>query len=423
MSCVNGVSPSDCPPNVSELQAELTISEKLGSDVPFFFIISKNVNNIIISKKAMGKGLALQPNIQYQVLPNNYIRFREFVCVILLNDEVYGIHRTPTLGKRSNNLDESDDCSISENQSQAVDPNETIYYTPHEHFPNVKSLSLDQMTPDREEPENWVIESFDETPNKRDPGNIKSPFTPMSTLMKNLTIRSPSARLCRNSQLNTENYSNSNPVSLKKLKNPFSKPIILLTGFSKQDSEKYSAIIKKLKGKKATSPTYCTHLVWGKAYRTYNLVAAMHSCEYIIARSWLDESEKKMSFVDEKKHLFGKDHMINCLNIDLNQSILQRKGQKKLFLGLSFHFSPSIPNLSKLKAIVRAGGGTCRNLLANSSPSTSSDVIVISQDDTDIHKYGASAVVVDEFILESSLKQSLSWDSTSVLLGQRSLKI
>lgn len=380
MSCVNGISPSDCLPHISELQAELSISEYTRNSSPFFFLMSKIQNNVSISRTITDKGIGLKPNVQYQVLPMDYIVFKEFVCIIYLDNEEYLDSRNSSTQFSDFILDHSD--SDSETFFRGGEFDETIYYTPEESFSGSGTSSKQNGRKNA----------------------ISKAAQPMNMIKKSTADEN---RIIENGV---------HKIDAHKKNASKTRPIVLLTGFTKKESSKFTQIVKKLKGSIATSPVQCTHLVCNRPCRTFKLLAAIHNCNYIVSSSWLDESQKKKTFVEENKHLFNSDVLISHFKIDLNKSVWNRLSPKSIFAGYTFYIMPSISNPADLKAIIKAGGGACRSSPTYTSRMLNDCIVVIYKGDThSMKKYGASRIVLDEFIYETSLRQTLSWDSQFVV--------
>ncbi|KZV57858.1 hypothetical protein F511_03427 [Dorcoceras hygrometricum] len=132
-------------------------------------------------------------------------------------------------------------------------------------------------------------------------------------------------------------------------------------------------IIEDMGGVVTSNGSESTHVVTGKARKTFNFCIALCSGCWVISAAWLKVSFRKGRFVDEMPFILKDDDYITKFRCDLKSAVLRAKANPNALLkGLDIWPATHVqPPASTLSAIIMSAGG---NVIRESS-----DVVAISK--------------------------------------------
>ncbi|XP_073147169.1 uncharacterized protein [Henckelia pumila] len=118
-------------------------------------------------------------------------------------------------------------------------------------------------------------------------------------------------------------------------------------------------VIEDMGGVVTSNGSESTHVVTGKARKTFNFCIALCSGCWVISAAWLKESFRKGRFVDEMPFLLKDDEYVGKYRCELKCAVLRaRANPNTLLKGLDIWPATHVqPPASTLSAIVKSAGG------------------------------------------------------------------
>lgn len=167
-------------------------------------------------------------------------------------------------------------------------------------------------------------------------------------------------------------------------------PRVLFTGFIRADTKQLQTMVTQLGGSVVENPLFCTHLVAAAFSRTMKFFVAINVCQHIVTRQWVEQSNQRNAFLDEKMFPLQDAAGEAEIKCSLQQSLARSRAQK-LFAGMTFFVTPSVkPPVAELKKIIESAGGTLakkKRLAAKTISSLQDDqgrptyIVITCQDD------------------------------------------